>query len=167
MFAYMNSISGSLIGIESKLDGVHSQIQLALDTGIANIPSTLQANSDYESSTSLPYTYNSNYVPFSGDVLDTSMSSLGSDMITQTPVRPSKPLTSQSISPLLVGLPPSQAEKIQKAKKSSLKRETFVRDCMDVIYTGDEMASSNLEGKRNKRRLDAGKSTLVKRITFI
>lgn len=51
----------------------------------------------------------------------------------------------------------------KEAKNHARKSGPFVRDCMEVVFTDEELASSNLEGKHSKKQFDPVKSNLVKR----
>jgi len=66
-----------------------------------------------------------------------------------------------SISPLVFNLPPEKARKVKKMEAND--RNQYVRGCMDVFFTPQEMAQSNMDGKRKKEKLDEARVDLVKR----
>ena len=68
-----------------------------------------------------------------------------------------------SVSPLVASLPEPKADKIRTIQKKASSRNSFMRGCMDVVFTEDEMGNSNVAGNRDKRKLDESKVKLVKR----
>lgn len=68
-----------------------------------------------------------------------------------------------SVSPLVASLPEPKADKIRAIQKKASSRNSFMRGCMDVVFTEDEMGNSNVAGNRDKRKLDESKVKLVKR----
>ena len=86
------------------------------------------------------------------------------DMQITTPKQSSKRSTANSnssVSPLVSHLPPEVANKVKKVKRTD--RKSFTRGCMDVLFSTEEMATSNVDGKRNKDKLDEKRVDLVKR----
>lgn len=69
--------------------------------------------------------------------------------------------TSTSISPLVFRLPQETARKVKKIEARD--RSQYVRCGMDLLFTREEMAASNLDGKRNKRKLDEARVDLLQR----
>ena len=69
--------------------------------------------------------------------------------------------TTTSISPLVFNLPPEKARKVKKMEAND--RNQYVRGCMDVFFTPQEMAQSNMGGERKKEKLDEARVDLVKR----
>ena len=83
-----------------------------------------------------------------------------------TPSSRSLHSSSSSISPLIDSLPVDQQMEIRGVQQKAANRTSYVRGCMDSFFSKDEMANSNFDGSRNKRRLDETKVKLLKR-TFI
>ena len=84
------------------------------------------------------------------------------NMPVTTPKQSSKRITassSSSVSPLVSHLPAEVANRVKKVKRTD--RKTFTRGCMDALFTTEEMATSNVDGKGNKDKLD--QIDLVKR----
>ena len=97
------------------------------------------------------------------DVSFPSSSSIGvSVAMPVTPAPQTAPLY-ESVSPLVASLPEEKAARIHNKKKKANTRNQLIRGAMDAIFTTDEMASSNVGGNRNKRKLDQTKVKLVKR----
>ena len=71
--------------------------------------------------------------------------------------------TSSSISPLIDSLPHQQQMKIWALRGRVDNRASFIRGAMDITLTKAEMADSNYDGSRNKRKLDGTKVKLIKR----
>ena len=69
--------------------------------------------------------------------------------------------SNSSVSPLVSHLPPEVANRVKKIKRTD--RKTYTRGCMDALFTTKEMATSNMDGKRNKDKLDEKRVDLVKR----
>ena len=65
------------------------------------------------------------------------------------------------MSPLVSHLPPEVANQVKKVKRTD--RKTYTRGSMDALFTTEEMATSNMNGKRNKDKLDEKRVDLVKR----
>lgn len=81
-----------------------------------------------------------------------------------TPKQSSKLSTASSnssVSPLVSHLPPEVANRVKKVKRTD--RKTFTCGCMDVLFSTEEMVNSNMDGKRNKDKLDEKRVDLVKR----
>ena len=78
----------------------------------------------------------------------------------QTPP-PNPKRTTTAISPLVFRLPQEKARKITKIEATD--RGQYVHGCMDVLFTPEEMAASNLDGKRNKRKLVGTRVDLLQR----
>ncbi|XP_067023272.1 uncharacterized protein [Acropora muricata] len=72
--------------------------------------------------------------------------------------------SNSSVSPLVSHLPPEVANRVKKIKRTD--RKTYTRGCMDALFTTKEMATSNMDGKRNKDKLDEKRVDLVKRLTY-
>ena len=86
------------------------------------------------------------------------------NMSVTTPKQSSKRITansSSSVSPLVSHLPAEVANPVKQVKRTD--RKTFTRGCMDALFTTEEMATSNVDGKRNKDKLDEKRVDLVKR----
>lgn len=79
-----------------------------------------------------------------------------------TPFAQTTAPSSSSVSPLVASLPEEKAEKICAFQQKASSRTSFVRGCMDVVFTKDEMVSSNVAGNHDKRKLDKSKVKLVK-----
>ena len=69
--------------------------------------------------------------------------------------------SNSSVSLLVSHLPPEVANRVKKIKRTD--RKTYTRGCMDALFTTKEMATSNMDGKRNKDKLDEKRVDLVKR----
>ena len=80
-----------------------------------------------------------------------------------TPSSQSLPSSSSSISPLIDSLPVDQQMEIRGVRQRATNRTSYVRGCMDSFFSKDEMANSNYDGSRKKRRLDETKVKLLKR----
>ena len=81
-----------------------------------------------------------------------------------TPKQSSKRSTASSnssVSPLVSHLPQEVANRVKKVKRTD--RKTYTRGCMDALFTTEEMATSNMDGKRNKDKLGEKRVDLVKR----
>lgn len=81
-----------------------------------------------------------------------------------TPKQSSKCSTASSNSsvlPLVSHLPPEVANRVKKVKRTD--RKTYTQGCMDALFTTKEMATSNMDGKRNKDKLDEKRVDLVTR----
>ena len=102
--------------------------------------------------------------PVSGlDVSLPSSSSIGESVaMPVTPAPQTAPLH-ESVSPLVASLSEEKAAQIRAVHKKANTRNQLIRGTMDAIFTKDEMATSNVGGNRNKRKLDETKVKLVKR----
>ena len=80
-----------------------------------------------------------------------------------TPTPQTAPLY-ESVSPLIASLPEEEAAQIRAIHKNANTRNQLIRGAMDAIFTTDEMASSNMGGNCNKRKLDERKVKLVKHV---
>ena len=81
-----------------------------------------------------------------------------------TPKQSSKRSTASSnssVSPLVSHLPQEVANRVKNVKRTD--RKAYTRGCMDALFSTEEMATSNMDGKRNKDKLDEKRLDLVKR----
>ena len=69
--------------------------------------------------------------------------------------------SNSSISPLESHLPPEVAYRVKKVQRT--ERKTYTRGCIDALFTTKEMATSNMDGKRNKDKLGKKEVDSVKR----
>jgi len=166
----MKNIYDTLAGIQSRLTSVDERLSL-IEANILNIGMTTpQAGSSFSSP-------------------DVTLSSLLTDCseLLQVPVENTLPLQSLdwspdmrnvaittskqsskrsttssnfSVSPLVSHLPPELANQVKKVKLTD--RKTFTCGCMDVLFSTEEMVTSNMDGKRNKEKLDEKQVDLVK-----
>ena len=79
-----------------------------------------------------------------------------------TPSSQSLASSSYSTSPLIDSLPVNQQMEIQGGRQKAVNRMSYVRGCMDSFFSKDEIANSNYDGSRNKRRLGKTKVKLLK-----
>lgn len=79
-----------------------------------------------------------------------------------TPSSQSLPFPSSSIPPLIDSLPREQQIKIRALRDKVDNRTSYVRGAMDITLTKEEMADSNYDGSRNKRKLNGTKVKLNK-----
>ena len=79
----------------------------------------------------------------------------------QTPPNSKRTATTTSISPLVLRLPQATATNLKKIEARD--RTQYLRCGMDQLFTQEEMAASNIDGKRKKRKLDETRVYLLKR----
>lgn len=148
-------MSNSTANMSEAISKMESHIA-SIDTRLSNIETLLFTPFIPASSTTCE--------PVSAlDVSLPSSSSIGEPVaMPVTPAPQTVPLY-ESVSPLVAGLPEEKAARIRAIHKKANTRNQFIRGAMDAIFTKDEMASSNVGGNRNKRKLDETKVKLVKR----
>ena len=75
----------------------------------------------------------------------------------------SRPLSlsnaSSSISPQIDGPPVDKQMAIHGMQEKAKSRTVFLCGCMDSVFTQEEMANSNYDGSRQKRKLDEKKTS--------
>lgn len=79
----------------------------------------------------------------------------------QTPPNSKRTATTTSISPLVFRLPQETVTNFKKIEARD--RTQYLRCGMDQLFTQEEMAASNIDGKRKKRKLDETRVDLLKR----
>lgn len=110
----------------------------------------------------IPATSTTDPVP-AMDVSFPGPSSIGESVaMPVTPAPQTTPLN-ESVSPLVASLPEEKATRIRAVHKKANSRNQLIQGVMDIIFTNEEMASSNVGGNRKKSKLDETKVKLVKR----
>ena len=77
----------------------------------------------------------------------------------QTPPNSKRTATTTSISPLVFRLPQETATNLKKIEARD--RTQYLRCGMDQLFTQEEIAASNIDGKRKKRKLDETRVDLL------
>ena len=75
--------------------------------------------------------------------------------------RTSTSASTTSISPLVFRLPYETNRNLKKIHSEVKDRTQYLRAGMDQLFTQEEMAQSNFDGKRNKRKLDGTRVDLL------
>ena len=86
--------------------------------------------------------------------ISTAQDHINPSLYPATPSSQSLSSSSSSISPLIDSLPVDQQMEIRGVRQRASNRTSYVRGCMDSFFSKDEMASSNYDGSRNKRKLE-------------
>lgn len=157
----MNTISTSLTKIENQLDAYNTRLTL-IETCLSNMFNFSASTPDSSFSalsTVLPTDAfctqaNTSYPP--EEVVISPH-----DLQTPSPSHRRTTTTTTSVSPLVFNLPTETARKVKKIEARD--RSQYLRGCMDVMFTPNEMAVSNIGGKRNKEKLGEAQVHLVKR----
>lgn len=154
----MNAITTSLANREDKLYEYNGRLSL-IETCLCNM-FTVVSTSDNSSSpvanafpTELPTPADRSFPTevFTPNEVHTPLSRRTAPTVATT-----------SISPLLINLPKERATKVRKLDAGK-DRYQYVRGCMDVVFSEEEMVCGNVGGKRQKERLDETRVDLVKR----
>ena len=162
---FMETISRSIANMESQLSQFNSRLSSIEDHLFSAVLS--QENPSHFSSPFPSYSFEPEIsIPTNTSLVhpeDLTTLSSCAEIIKTPPPHRSTHATTTTVSPLLnySGLTAEKTNKIKHLK--SKDRKQYVRGIMDVMFSKDEMASSNLGGKRQKATLDEGRADLVKR----
>ena len=165
---FMNTITISLSSIENQLLEYNSRLN-SIETSLCNVydvaalPPVTQNPSTLDTSPIFPINCEVE-LPTRGNVSLHTEDDFNPQNEIHTPPnyrRTTFSGSTTSISPLVFRLPSETTRSLKKVHTEAKDRNQYLRSGMDQLFTQEEMAQSNFDGKRNKRKLDGTRVDLL------